>query len=144
MSSRITITYIAATSPTSLANSIKDVKSDTWLFFCDFNMSGSSNCTSVLTERTLSRLCVFFLVFFHHQAGRFLNVTRAPLRHISKLSTPCCGRGLRSLTCLPADSLPCADTLLQLSAGPSALNGEKRELSCRNRVITVHGVTFSN
>lgn len=24
------------------------------------------------------------------------------------------------------------------------LNGEKRELSCRNRVITVHGVTFSN
>lgn len=39
---------------------------------------------------------------------------------ISKLSAPRCGRGLRSLTCLPADSLPCADTLLQLSAGPSA------------------------
>lgn len=52
--------------------------------------------------------------------GKFLNVTHLPCQHVSRLSTPCCGCGPRSATCLLADSLPCADTPLQLSPGPPA------------------------
>lgn len=63
----------------------------------------------------------------------------------SELSTPCGARGpwrgnLSSYRPPSHVPTPCCSR----AEARLLLNGEKRELSCRNRVITVHGVTFSN
>lgn len=52
-----------------------------------------------------------------------------------ELSTPCCGQSLRCATCLPADSLLCTDTQLQLSPGLPACCLMVKNESCHVVIV---------